>query len=225
MPKFWIAVCAVTVLLCGACDKTPEEVYQGSTTAPDPTRVISEAAIDYDRDGREEKLVIRMVKGELVEEKEPGPFQGTNWEGEFRLELVDGDGKLLHSLDLNPTFGGEPLVFARNRSFDIAFEDYNGDGSPDFSIGQYFSSNGSTYNLYSLMPEGIAVIHRDLFTADSVYSAHYEKAGNTSFKNRYYDMEKGETTETLYTWQGDRFVRTECEGCGGSTPAAAATEE
>lgn len=85
-------------------------------------------------------------------------------------------------MDLNPTFGSEPLIFVQNRDFDISFEGYNNDGFPDFSIGQYFSSNGSTYNLYSLMPDGINVIHKDLFTADSNYSIHYEKAGNTSFK-------------------------------------------
>jgi len=50
------------------------------------------------------------------------------------------------------------------------------------------------------MPEGIKVIHRDLFTADSKYSILYEKAGNTSFINSYYDMEKGSTVETLFTW-------------------------
>jgi len=131
------------------------------------------------------------------------------------------DGTLLHALDLNSTFGSESLIFAKNRAFNIDFADYNNDGYPDFTIGQYFSSNGFTYNLYSLKPEGIIVLHRDLFTAAGEYSILYEKAGNTSFKNRYYDMDKGNMTETLYTWQGDKFVRTECEGCGMSVPTGA----
>src|SRR5690606_26269225 len=88
------------------------------------------------------------------------------------------------------------------------------DGAPDFSIGQYLSSNGSTYHIYSLLPDGIAVLHRDLYTADHSYSYPYEKSGNTTFKNRYYNMENGSYAEVLYTWQKDRFVRTECEGCG-----------
>jgi len=167
-----------------------------------------------DKDGNEEKLIVRMVTGEVKEEKEPGPLSGAYWEGEFRLELVANDGALLHALDLNPAFGSGPLTFAQNRDFDISFEDYNNDGQPDFSIGQYASSNGFTYNLYSLMLEGIAVIHQDLFSADSKYSILYEKAGNTSFKNRFYDMDKGTYTDTLFTWQGEQFVRTECEGFG-----------
>jgi hypothetical protein len=184
---------------------------------PMGAEIIAESDIDYDRNGDEEKLYVRMITGELKEEKEPGPFTGAYWEGKFQLELVAKDGTLLHSLDLNSTFGEGALIFAQNRAFDIKFEDYNSDGYSDFSIGQYFSSNGSTYNLYSLIPEGIVVIHRELFTASSEYSNLYEKAGNNSFKNRYYDMERGEYVESLFTWQGEQFVRTECEGCGLSS--------
>lgn len=66
------------------------------------------------------------------------------------------------------------------------------------------------------MPDGINVIHKDLFTADSNYSIHYEKAGNTSFKNHYYDMVNGTNRVSIFTWQGEEFVLTECEGCGMS---------
>jgi hypothetical protein len=213
MKKALTAICAILLLLATACENTPE-ASPVATTKSDPTKIIAETTIDYDQNGDMEKLYVRMVKGELKKETEPGPFKGTYWQGEFRLELVAQNGTLLQTFDLNPTFGGEPLIFVQNRRFDISFEDYNNDGYPDFSIGQYLSSNGFTYNLYSLKPNGIALIHRDLFTADGRYSILYEKAGNTSFKNRYYDNAKGADVETLFTWQGERFVRTECEGCG-----------
>ena len=207
-----MAICVSSMLMASACEKSPMDITENTTM--DPTVVIAEKAVDYDQNGVEERLYVRMLTGESKEESDPGPIGGTYLEGEFRLELVSSDGDLLHALDLNLSFGNQPLIFAINRQFDISFEDYNNDGYLDFSIGQYFSSNGSTYNLYSLMPEGIAVIHQDLYTADSRYSILYEKAGNTSFRNRYYDMEKGAYTETLFTWQGTKFVRTECEGCG-----------
>jgi hypothetical protein len=175
---------------------------------------IAETEIDADRDGSKESLLIRMVSGRLSVETDPGPFTGAYWEGEFTLELHSKDGALVHELPLNGTFGGEPLKFAKDRKFEIVFEDYNNDGFPDFSIGQYLSSNGSVYNLYSLMPDGIRVLHSNLFTAERSYSHLYEKAGNTSFINRYYDMENGTYKEVLYTWQGERFVQTKCEGCG-----------
>ncbi|XEC95793.1 hypothetical protein AB6A23_04270 [Paenibacillus tarimensis] len=215
MKKTLIAVCA-TAFLLSACENTLKAPTEEPTV--ETGDIIAEADIDYDVNGDEEKLYVRMVTGELKEEKDPGPFYGTYWEGDFQLELVSKDGALLHTLDLNPTFGGESLIFTHNRELNIAFDDYNNDGYPDFSIGQYFSSNGFMYNLFSLTPNGIAVIHQDLFTADSSYSVLYPKAGNTSFKNRYYDMENGEYVETLFTWQGDRFVRTECEGCNMDSP-------
>lgn len=215
----------VVATLVNGCMSQPvrqnDKVIKAFEEIPvDTTTIIAKSDIDYDRNGSKEKLTVRMMSGGLKEEKEPGPYAGANWEGKFQLELAAEDGTLLHTLDLNTTFGGETLIFAKNRAFDIAFADYNNDGYPDFSIGQYFSSNGFTYNLYSLKPEGIAVLHRDLLTADSNYSILYEKAGNTSFKNRYYDMDKGKMSETLFTWQSDRFVRTECEGCGMITPAS-----
>jgi len=201
------------LLLSTACQNNPE-AGPAADIPVDTTTILAQSDIDYDRNGSKEKLTVRMMSGGLKEEKEPGPYAGVYWEGKFQLELAAEDGTPLHTLDLNSTFGEELLFFAKNRAFDIAFTDYNNDGYPDFSIGQYFSSNGFTYNLYSLKPEGIVVIHRDLFTADANYSILYEKAGNTSFKNRYYDMDKGQMAETLFTWQNDRFVRTECEGCG-----------
>lgn len=212
MKKALHATSIAMLLLLSACAANPEP--SPTATLADKTEIIAEAEVDYDHNGEIEKLYVRMIKGERKEEKEPGPVMGPYWEGEFRLELAAQDGSLLHTLDLNETFGGGPLLFADNREFNIDFEDYNNDGWPDFSIGQYLSSNGFTYNLYSLTAEGIVVIHHDLFTGDSRYSIVYEKAGNNSFRNRYYDMEKGEYAETLFTWQGERFVRTECEGCG-----------
>lgn len=211
MKMYFSLFILVLFLLISGCSKAPEAAPETNNT--EHTAVIAEAAVDYDHDGEEEKLYVRMMSGESKEEKEIGPNTGTYWEGEFRLELIAKDGTLLHALDLNPTFNSGPLIFNQSRQFVISFADYNNDGSLDFSIGQSFTSNGSTFNLYSLLPEGIAVLHQGLFTADNSYSTAYEKAGNTSFINRYYDMDKGKEAQTLYTWQGERFVRTECEGC------------
>ncbi len=184
-----------------------------NVTVEDKTSVIAEAHLDIDQDGRDELLIVRMTNGQLIKEEEPGPYQGSYHQGQFQLELVAADGTVLHTLDLNPSFNGEPLIFHEDRAFDIVFEDYNNDGRPDFTIGQYFSSNGFMYNLYSIHPDGISVLHQDLLSAHGNYSIQFEKVGQTSFRNRYYDNKQGQYIDTLYTWQGSQFVRTECEGC------------
>jgi len=221
MRKTLIAGSILVLLLSTACESKPEAGPKASDIAEDTITVLAQSDVDYDNNGSMEKLEVWMLTGGLKEEQEPGPYTGQYWEGTFQLMLLAEDGTPLHTLSLNSTFGSESLIFAKNRAFNIAFADYNNDGYPDFAIGQYFSSNGFTYNLYSLKPEGIVVLHRDLLTAAGEYSILYEKAGNTSFKNRYYDMDEGNMKETLYTWQGDKFVRTECEGCGMSVPAEA----
>ncbi|XID94948.1 FG-GAP repeat protein [Paenibacillaceae bacterium WGS1546] len=220
MRKALVAGTISALLLFTACETKPESgPSTASETTVDTITVLAQSDIDYDRDGSMEKLEVRMLSGGLKEEQDPGPYTGQYWEGTFQLLLSAEDGTPLHMLDLNSTFGNETLIFDKNRAFDIAFADYNNDGYSDFAIGQYFSSNGFTYNIYSLQPEGIIVLHRDLFTAAGEYSILYDKAGNTSFRNRYYDMDKGVMKETLFTWQGDKFVRTECEGCDMSQPA------
>ncbi|TBL79018.1 FG-GAP repeat protein [Paenibacillus thalictri] len=219
MRKALIVKSIAAFLLLTACEVKTDAGPAASEIAVDTITVLAKSDIDYDRNGSMEKLEVRMLSGGLKEEQEPGPYTGPYWEGTFQLMLSGVDGTPLHRLDLNSTFGSEALIFAKNRAFNIAFADYNNDGYPDFTIGQYFSSNGFTYNIYSLQPEGIIVLHRDLYTAAGEYSILYEKAGTASFKNRYYDMDKGKMTETLFTWQGDKFVRTECEGCGMPRPA------
>ncbi|BBI34938.1 hypothetical protein [Cohnella abietis] len=166
---------------------------------------FSQKGLDWNHDGEQDRLSIIMTEGVLVADSNPGPFEGEYYVGEFVAELTDLNGKVLQRLDLAPTFG-EELRF-RKGSFELVIDDYNGDNNPDFTIGQYASSNGNVYNIYTIRPDGIFMIGKDIFSTSSDYSIPLSKASPKSFLTRYYDNTGGSLIEATYQWDGDTFKK------------------
>ena len=161
--------------------------------------------------GENQYLRIRMVKGKYYEDWNPGAYQGTLLEGYFIIELADENGKAIAKTDLSPIYE-EPLIF--NSPFDLQFDDYNADGDLDFTIGQYTSSNGKDYKLFTLRKSGkIEVLpikdYSSLFISKTTgyYSTKLEKVDNLTFKIEYYDNIKGKNSEAVFKWDGKEFVR------------------
>lgn len=172
--------------------------------------ILSENKIDFNKDGREETIVVKMVDGRHYEDTNIGPFSGWKWEGGFDIELRDNGGKVLSTFDLNQAFSGEPLIF--KDKFNIAFEDYNNDGCMDFTIGQYASSNGYEYSFFSIKKNGSIVLlpfdkSTGIFNDNNGYSTKFEKVDNVTFKNIYYDNSIGKRIENQYKWANDKFVK------------------
>lgn len=156
-------------------------------------------------------LDIEMLSGTYSEDWSPGPLMGANWSGEFQIVLRDDSGNVITQARLNAFFT-EALLF--NSNFKLAFDDYNGDGNVDFTIGQYGTSNGNYYKLFTLMPSNeIKELKvrgmNELFigTSDSRYSTHLEKLDATTFKKSYYDNAIGKNVEDLFRWDGQEFVK------------------
>lgn len=171
--------------------------------------ILSKNTVDADGDSVYEKLVVKMSEGRQYEETAAGPFQGWNWQGSFLLRLMDDKGNTLSELDLNKVFGEEKLVF--NRTFLISFEDYNSDGNPDFTIGQYGSSNGSVYRLFTIKDnkvEPLPIQTGSIFSSggSSRYSATLERVPGMGFMNSYYDNSKGKLVKQYFVWDGSKFV-------------------
>lgn len=151
-----------------------------------------------------------MVEGKCYEDKNPGAYTGTIYEGDFILELTDKTGNIISKTDLSDIYR-EPMIF--NSPFQIQFDDYNNDGDIDFTIGQYASSNGKEYKLFTLKKDGtIEVIpvkgHSSLFISDTTgfYSTKLTKTDNVTFKIEYYDNSNGQNIEKVFKWDGKMFV-------------------
>jgi bla regulator protein BlaR1 len=163
--------------------------------------------------GEHQYLRLKMIRGRYHEDWSPGAYMGTLWEGDYVIELNDESGSVLASTDLSKVYQ-EPLIF--NCAFQLQFDDYNNDGDPDFTIGQYASGNGNAYRIFTLRKDGkieALPVHgqSELFMGnmEERYSAKLEKVNDTAFKAEYYDNSKGETVERVFAWNGKAFVQTD----------------
>lgn len=155
-----------------------------------------------------DKIRVRMTEGRHYEDKEPGPFQGWNYEGRFALEALDKGGRMLSSLDLNSAFGEEVLMFGK--VFRLKFEDYNSDGYTDFAIGQHSGSNGFSYRIFSIRDNADIIClpfkgNGAVFSSQKEYSAVFQKVDPLTFKAPYYDNTRGKYLNTFFKWAGSEF--------------------
>lgn len=161
--------------------------------------------------GEHQYLRLKMVKGKYYENWTPGAYMGTIWEGYFIIELSDESGNVISQNDLSKIYK-ESLIF--NSSFQIQFDDYNNDEDIDFTIGQYTSSNGGDYKLFTIRKDGkIEELpvkdYFSLFISNTTgfYSTKLTKIDNITFKIEYYDNSKGKNFEDFFKWDGNKFIR------------------
>jgi bla regulator protein BlaR1 len=185
----------------------PAETYE-SITIQSPMTVSGNYL--FPASGKDHILRIKLVKGRYYEDWYPGPVMGSIWEGEFVAELADEYGNAITQTDLSRFFD-EPLVF--NSHFQLEFDDYNEDGDVDFTIGQYASSNGRHFKLFTLRQNGTVEElpipgHAPLFISQytGAYSTRLEKIEPAAFKTVHYDMSKQKNVEHVFRWNGEAFV-------------------
>lgn len=152
---------------------------------------------------------MRLTEGKQYNDAAAGPFQGWNWQGKFLLQLVDSTGDTVSQLELNKAFEEEELIF--NRTFLISFDDYNNDGDPDFTIGQYGSNNGNLYKLFTIRDNKIEVLPLQtgsVFSSggNSRHSISLKRISDIGFVNSYYDNTKGKLIEQYFIWDGSQFA-------------------
>lgn len=161
--------------------------------------------------GEHQYLRLKMIKGKYYEDWTPGAYMGTVWEGYYILELSDESGNIISKTDLSKIYK-EPLIF--NSFFQIQFDDYNNDGNIDFTIGQYASSNGRDYKLFTLskdrkIEELPVKNYYSLFISNTtgIYSTKLTKIDKVTFKTEYYDNSKGKNLENVFKWNGKEFIK------------------
>lgn len=166
------------------------------------------------------RLELVDVTGQYTYDSFPGPFQGDNWTGRFQLRLLGPTGRVLSRYDLSNLYyrvvsqSGKLLSkedwFTRfGRRFQFSFSDYNGDGYPDFALGQYFGNDHYRYQLFTIKPSGIEqlpVKPPGILAADEGYSAWFPKVGFAAFQVTYYDNASGNRWTVIYAWGNGTFT-------------------
>lgn len=160
--------------------------------------------------GENQYLRLKMVKGKYYEDWNPGVYRGTLWEGYYIFELADELGNIIAQTDLSKVYK-EPLIF--KSSFNINFDDYNNDGDIDFTIGQYSSSNGRAYKLFTLKKSGmieelLVEGHPTLLISNTTnyYSTKLTKLDKVTFRKEYYDNSQGKQFEDIFKWEDNKFI-------------------
>lgn len=202
----WPAIAVVVMVAVGfVCLINSKDIVSSSNKYD--TNILSKNNIDFNKDSYNESLIVKMTDGRYYEDREPGAYMGSNWEGKFHIQLIDDKGNIISELNLNKAFNEQKLNFQSN--FSIEFDDYNNDGNIDFAIGQYASSNGNVYKLFTISPDGkieelLIKGQSEIFSSGgNRYSKRFEKIDMTSFKNQYYDNSKGKMVEIHYLWSND----------------------
>ena len=111
-------------------------------------------------------------------------FQGSNWSGQYQIRIYTDEGDFKCPLYLAPIFisDNQPMNF--KSEFSLVFDDYNNDGNPDFTLGQYATSNGYEYALFTINQAGdVEKLDIDglMFISEHDYSVKLETLSPTSF--------------------------------------------
>ncbi|UOO36991.1 hypothetical protein IZU99_06860 [Oscillospiraceae bacterium CM] len=177
--------------------------------------VIASSALYAVRPTGVTRVSLLMTSGQPAgDETAPG---GAPDSGTFELIALDKDGKTVSTLDLNKVFGEDALTLS---DFSVLqFDDYNGDGYTDFTIGTRWGSNGSVYRIFTVTGDGnLAQLPvsdgKTLYSATFDMSAVFTRTARNAFSIKSYDNTTGKTTTAVFTWENGSFRLT------GTTDAA-----
>jgi len=206
-------------------------ILYGLCTVPVPAQtsetLVTSSGIDLNNDGSSDRVELVMSSGKLYHDTERWCGAGVKYEGQFSLVIEIGDSKKRYSVNqlLHPDQPDSPLWFrsgfnsvdsAGNYSepWQIQFDDYNNDGKPDFTLGQYRGCNGWTYRLFTIDTEGnvsslnfACSCHEQLYTSLHTNSVKLEKVTD-GFVVEYYTNTIGHFRDR-FLWLEDRFILVE----------------
>lgn len=153
-------------------------------------------------------LRLEMVTGRYYQGKTAIDRYDTNWEGSFQLVVcLNQPDSELSRCDIQ--IDGPTMLFPGE--YDLQWADYNRDGNPDLSIGQYGASNWNIYRLYTILPGGeieeLPVDGGWVMASLQKFSAAFEPLEEGGFLVPWYNMEQGEMTAIHYQWNGSQFVK------------------
>ncbi|WP_151734839.1 hypothetical protein [Paenibacillus tengchongensis] len=199
-------------------DRLRAYVYSGSE-AEEPSSVTTDGPLTISRTdlypltGERAFLNLQLWSGSYSEDwTNLSPLGGRQWSGKFRLTVAGDAGNTLSSYTLEGESAKEELSFGR--LFDIQFGDYNGDESPDFTIGQYASGNGYVYKIFTLKNNKVEELtirqHPWLFLSggEEPYSIKLNEVPG-GFQASHYDNSLGGTLTESYRWTGELFEKAE----------------
>lgn len=151
-----------------------------------------------------EKISVRLVMtdGKYFDQNYAGYGGGIypeNYQGSYEIRVLNSGGELLSKIGFQSNEWPEANFPGK---FTLLFGDYNGDGNPDFSIGQWGSSSMSLYQIYTVLPDGTVkkISGEDISHLSHDFSVKFDQDNGSGFSARTYNNATGETKAVHYSW-------------------------
>lgn len=189
-PAFWVAAGGCIVAAVTAIGLAANPSGNGSTgnagyeSRTQPVTLTNFPVAEGDAvltGGRKINVQLVMTDGTYFDDRHTDPGGGIypeNYRGSYEIRVFDSAGKLLSSAALHEADGETDMNFPGK--FRLQFADYNRDGSPDFTVGQWFTSAARAYRIFTVSPVGAV---RDIgCKADPTQDCNYTDAATCSVK-------------------------------------------
>jgi hypothetical protein len=175
--------------------------------------IISQSQYDINNDGKLEIIEIILDDGIRYNDDELWAGNGEKWDGYFSMRVC-ADDKILFCCSLNKLYyplTNERMSF-RTPEFPLVFQHYNGNGNIDFNLGQYSSSNGNSYKIFTIQPDGAIILlpcaehDNSFFISDKSNSTETILIENGLVKVSAYHNNVGKSLIHSYKWDGKQFI-------------------
>ena len=214
-PTLWIVLVSAILVatICIGLFLSPSEQKDNWKEQKQPVQLkdftISDSQITL-FDGTTANIKLIMTNGIYYDEKYVEKFVGfgggtydENYIGIYELQLVDQEGAILSSMDLNKDWDYPKINYSG--AFDILSADYNGDSCPDFTIGTYGSSNMNLYFLYTITKDNKIkrICQTEIAESKKEWSVIFEHelvGEEYQFLTKVYNNAVGKTVQYTYQW-------------------------
>lgn len=165
-------------------------------------------------------ITLLMTEGQYYTEDQTAPGGGIykeNYEGEYVIQLRDADDETVDEFSLNEDWGYEKINFPGE--FALCVSDYNRDGFPDFTIGNYASSSMNSFWLYSIDENGKIYNIGEFLSLSKEFSVFPEQEqGSSNIYVTVWNIARGEEEQMEYIWseEAGKYINKDSTNAEGS---------
>jgi beta-lactamase regulating signal transducer with metallopeptidase domain len=213
-PALWLVLASIILVttVCMGLFLNPSKNQDNWKDQKQPVQLENFVIFDsqvtlYDQTSANLKLL--MTDGKYYDVEYVGYGGGTydeNYVGNYELQLINQEGVVISSIDLNHDWDYEKINFSG--AFDILFTDYNGDSCLDFTIATYGSSNMDFYFLYTITKDNKIerICQTEIADSKKEWSVVFEKAVGEEYQfvTEVYNNAVGETQQYTYQWDEEK---------------------
>ena len=156
-------------------------------------------------------IEVMLTKGEYFTEEQTAPgggIYGENYQGAYSLLLKEPDGATVDEISLNLDWEETKINFPGK--FQLCVSDYNFDGYPDFTIGDYASSSMNSFWLYSISKEGKLINIGEFADCSKDFSIYLQQEqGSSAIFVTDWNNALGVSEQLKYVWSEEegRYVK------------------